>query len=1268
MLINRLTYFNEELTQKLDGSQPTILGFQFGEADIMVVEVMTGGVVVDKIVLPVATNVEIVSRNGPKQAGGLSLNIDYYDIITEQMGLTSGEYDVRTHILRNPIYPNEEVRVDDISRNKTEIRLDGWTDDEALVAIRKVDPDSMKTMHLVHEKEGVVRLINWMVDTHYQEASIIVKGAEKFPKGVRKGDTVAIYDDLIDPWDMKISIQLEIQDYPEAFVTLKGPNWNIEANKSVGSPTELESWDDILSSNQNTANSIVNEIFSGSISSELNVDYSDFSKFVHFSSAEERLENFKYKLQLIESYTDSKSTFTYSAATESIQFVSQSLDYDNKISGVKGTFDGYEKYLYYHSGSTYTDTYGTHLVADWPKSYSFKPYTPLHTTSSAAIAWFNTRKIAAQDYDSQNDTSLRSTIPLHVKLNSENNGYVMFVDMVAQHFDDIYAYIDQLKLVHDKTEGVNQGLSKDMLFDVLSSFGWKPEAGFGVTDLWEYFLGTNETGGDSIRDRVKNGKFDNSGAGWTTSGAGSVTGGYGQVGGAGAYSAVTQQNVLEIGKRYKVTLDIIDHEGVNDPIGINNGGGSTGGWTQTFPTVSNNTTVSVITPVVQYTTSLVIYKASATDARWTKFDNVTCREVTDAELEMYPSGAELNTVGNETLPVKDLELEPWKRILNNLPYLLKTKGTRRGIKALMSCYGIPSTILKIQEFGGSDPDITGVNNLKEINQPSYALNFEAEDSHLKQESGPAIADVNTLELRFRHKGPAARMSLVNGRVGSNIKWQLATRDSKIEFAVYDGATCHKVYTPILPLHDNDWWSIFLTLDETTHDYTLCCQKAPDHADGSITHTGKVVLNLSSVPSGWSAANQEIHIGVETVLDSATYDEFTGQMQEFRLWDKELGTTILDVHTKAPISILGNSYSSSYDNLLYRLPMGANTVKTPLTAGSAAMDSLHPNQSTTYAADIVGSFTWSYIEEDYFTPVPNSIGLRGVDSKIRVEDNDNNGDLHPFESRDKSSNDRNPIDSNLLFVGFSPQDELDTDIALQFGGLTVDDIVGDPRDKFKSEYQGLKQFRDAYFKKYNGKQNLWAYMRIIQFFNTALFKQIESMLPARANKIVGLIIKPSLLERPKMVTEPRVSYLDLHLRSKIDYDIHKILKADDLDAVYVQLKDGAGADQHKDWTSFIPSTVPADFVKGDEDGVMARAHDTRMTGRFQVDGNDAAFQPQDDFTGFRNLVRDGCKMTSLDFNVDSPDTIDGKAVVQVFETNPNRLISDDLTYDGQIKVV
>ena len=57
---------------------------------------------------------------------------------------------------------------------------------------------------------------------------------------------------------------------------------------------------------------------------------------------------------------------------------------------------------------------------------------------------------------------------------------------------------------------------------------------------------------------------------------------------------------------------------------------------------------------------------------------------------------------------KDRQNEVWRRILNNLPYLYKNKGTKRALHAAMSCYGIPASLLTIMEFGGpKDPTQDG---------------------------------------------------------------------------------------------------------------------------------------------------------------------------------------------------------------------------------------------------------------------------------------------------------------------------------------------------------------------------------------------------------------------------------------------------------------------------------------------------------------------------------------------------------------------------------
>ena len=39
-----------------------------------------------------------------------------------------------------------------------------------------------------------------------------------------------------------------------------------------------------------------------------------------------------------------------------------------------------------------------------------------------------------------------------------------------------------------------------------------------------------------------------------------------------------------------------------------------------------------------------------------------------------------------------------------MPYILKTKGTKNSLKAIMNCYGIPSSILRVREYGGAKND------------------------------------------------------------------------------------------------------------------------------------------------------------------------------------------------------------------------------------------------------------------------------------------------------------------------------------------------------------------------------------------------------------------------------------------------------------------------------------------------------------------------------------------------------------------------------------
>ena len=482
----------------------------------------------------------------------------------------------------------------------------------------------------------------------------------------------------------------------------------------------------------------------------------------------------------------------------------------------------------------------------------------------------------------------------------------------------------------------------------------------------------------------------------------------------------------------------------------------------------------------------------------------------------------------------------------------------------------------------------------------------------------------------------------------------------------------------------------------------------------------------------------VYLGLGDIIDYSgsfySLDSYSGSMQEFRLWEEELEDYVMDLHTLAPTSIVGNTYSSSYDSLLVRHSLGAN-LDAPNTA-SSTLTSSHTNQSTTtnlngfnkQYAYFSGSLDWSPQEEVYYITTPNSLGMRAVSNKIRIEDNTVNGTLDPFVSQESSSSDTNPIDLPDLYVSISPQDDLDIDIGLQLGNVRMDDFIGDPRDKNRSHYPALRRLRNAYFDKLGGPQNLQAYIRTIKYINTALFKQIDSMLPARGTNVVGLMIKPTLLERPKVSTEPdffleELQYLGKtgqsqqnleHYTQSIDCFNENMLKqSDDYDSmVYTYDHDGTFAQQ-----TFSTLTDTIRTEAGNEpnryvynisrinlngtsrdhnldgsqltmsmDAIMPQAYDqpyqnvyyqtiyhysssysASLEKHYSSSFTPAQIVQQDVFAGLYNSFVGGCKMTSADFNIDSTDTIDGGPVVEFIEGNPNVLISDEPSFTGDLDV-
>ncbi len=96
----------------------------------------------------------------------------------------------------------------------------------------------------------------------------------------------------------------------------------------------------------------------------------------------------------------------------------------------------------------------------------------------------------------------------------------------------------------------------------------------------------------------------------------------------------------------------------------------------------------------------------------------------DEISELYTNVTNYVTQSSATVyaePKEGLTHQVWRRVVNNLPYLLKTKGTSRSVKALLSCYGIPESLLSIREYGG--PKMAKTEPAGIYDQFTYALEF-----------------------------------------------------------------------------------------------------------------------------------------------------------------------------------------------------------------------------------------------------------------------------------------------------------------------------------------------------------------------------------------------------------------------------------------------------------------------------------------------------------------------------------------------------------------
>jgi|LakMenEpi03Aug12_release.lakeMendotaPanAssembly.Ray.scaffolds.fasta_scaffold00957_46 hypothetical protein len=437
----------------------------------------------------------------------ISLDV-HRDLGKNGLALSPGTYKIVYNFFTNIIgdFNNQRLFVESVSSDRKELKLKLQTSSDSIgktqiseFILSYLNPSKYLLPIVINFGENkIIDVIN--VTSDGDPTYLYVKLYEELPADVDRLFTCWISSQVVKPWIDTITI------IPEQLKTdlpyISGPNFEVDYDYWINTETDYKSWNDILSANVQTSQEILNKYISGSNEQvKLNIDFRDFSNFIFYSSAEERVDNFYYKIGLVEYYNNQLDLLdSYTGSLSSNKIKVKGLR-DKVVSG----FDEFEKWLYYETtGSNYYTNQDSASIVPFPKyevtgsnyhiSTKEGKYRLYSTGSNEAYDWYSNLIVSASNYDLKNYNSLNKSIPEHIVEDDQNDQFTTFINMVGQHFDVIYLYANHIFKKNTRQEHPKDGLSQDLIYDATRNLGWTLSHGTQAKDLWEYALGVSGSG------------------------------------------------------------------------------------------------------------------------------------------------------------------------------------------------------------------------------------------------------------------------------------------------------------------------------------------------------------------------------------------------------------------------------------------------------------------------------------------------------------------------------------------------------------------------------------------------------------------------------------------------------------------------------------------------------------------------------------------------------------------------------------------------------
>lgn len=550
------------------------------------------------------------------------------------------------------------------------------------------------------------------------------------------------------------------------------------------------------------------------------------------------------------------------------------------------------------------------------------------------------------------------------------------------------------------------------------------------------------------------------------------------------------------------------------------------------------------------------------------------------------------------------------RIFFNLPQIFKTKGTEESVRLLLSCYGIPSVLLSVREYGGVNYtddsaayttyeraylyqwNTSSIYDTFRVPAPSNAKTFLTKVSIDSSEP----YTYGQQQILFGRVSGSAISSSISGSGDWAVGFERIPRQNsgKVFFRVgYKGSEQFSIFSPEFPLFDGNVYSVMLrrnlpseefqtssNADAVPCRYDLYVQRN-EFGRRAVYLTSSKVCYTASVNQMFDVSPTSSYVMLGGWFAYHNGQGYTGTMDKWQMWYDPITdgnfedyvnhinsysfsgsrspekSLLFRMHTDYPFDLRQIASGSSVPSNFPGLSGTANTwlgewgnantyyalsssTKLNTTFGLTYspsvnfMGSINPwhgtqelvynSASCQYVSQSTYPFQFKVI--DYPSTLatskygPNKFRnekIRHVSQSVATRFDDKARST--FMPRNSTAPDSNQIG---FFV--DPQDFKNKDIVRFFGNYDFMDAIGDPLNQFSGSYDALRSFRSTYAKsknEYSGSKTLFNELMILYkfYFNRSIFEAIKNLTPARSNTLVGVIVEPTILERPKYQSKP-----------------------------------------------------------------------------------------------------------------------------------------------------